>query len=214
MLLLQAEGRHPRGQNSWEVCPASGLRGLSRPPLGRSVVNPTPTPVRGCSEECLRAHEASFLMMGTRQQPQQPQPPPAGNGGQGSETVGTWICFFHLSAAAQVRRCENFSAHIVNTICHCACPDAAFLPGRKVFFIIYAECTLLKCCATRRGKEKPRRIEDSRDLPLGERLVRRAWPSQLFRGFRGMHSLPSSAISLLCDLDQTPQPHGPPLSHP
>lgn len=97
---------------------------------------------------------------------QQPQPPPPGNAGQGNETAGTQICFLHLSATARVRRCENFSAHIVNTICHTACPDAAFLPGRKAFFILYAERTLLKCCATRRGKEKPRRVKDSRDLHL------------------------------------------------
>lgn len=77
--------------------------------------------------------------------------------------MGTQICFLHLSATQPKRGCENFSMHIVNTICHTACPDAAFLPGRGAFFIIYAECTLLKCCATRREKEKPGRVKDSRD---------------------------------------------------
>ena len=83
-----------------------------------------------------------------------------------SETVGMQICFLHLSHSAQVRLCENFSVHIVNTICHTACPDAAFLPGRESCFIIYAACTLLKCHVTGRGKEKPRRVQDSRDPPL------------------------------------------------
>jgi hypothetical protein len=71
-----------------------------------------------------------------------------------------------LSHTAQLRLWENFSVHSVNTICHTACPDVAFLPGRGAVLIIYAECTLLKWCATRRRKEKPRRAKDSRDLFL------------------------------------------------
>lgn len=71
---------------------------------------------------------------------------------------------------AQVRLRENSSVPVVNTICHIACLDVvAFLPGRRVFIIIYAERTLLG--ATKRGKKKPRRAQDSGDLPLGEQLV-------------------------------------------
>lgn len=55
---------------------------------------------------------------------------------------------------------------IVNTICHTAWPDVAFLPGRRVFIVIYAQLTLLKHGAPSEGK-KSTGAKDARDLPLG-----------------------------------------------
>lgn len=67
-----------------------------------------------------------------------------------SEAVGTLLsahCKYHLS---------------------CCLPRRGLPPpGRDVLCVIHAECTLFKCTATRTGKEKPRSVEDPRDLPLG-----------------------------------------------
>ncbi|EPQ14807.1 hypothetical protein D623_10019662 [Myotis brandtii] len=98
-----------------------------------------------------------------RQQEQQQQQLP-GSARQRSEAAGTQICYLHLPATRPERGCENFWVHIVNTICHTACPDAAFLPGRETRFIIDAEGTLLKCYQER--EREAWKSEDSRDLLL------------------------------------------------
>lgn len=107
-------------------------------------------PRRCCRRQCC---SSSFLRVGVRQ----------------------WTLTLLLPCliyTAQARLWGNSSVCIVNTICHFACPDVAFLPGRRMFIIIYAEHTLLKHGATKR-EEELRRAKDSRDLPLGEQLVGR-----------------------------------------
>lgn len=92
------------------------------------------------------------------QQEQQQQQLP-GSARQRSEAAGIQICYLHLPATRPERGCENFWVHIVNTICHTACLDAAFLPGKETCFIIDAEGTLLKCHQEREKKEKPGRVK-------------------------------------------------------
>lgn len=124
---------------------------LRKSTLNLHVYKSQLAPGRRCRLQC---RSSSFLRVGVRQ----------------------WTLTLLLPCliyTAQARLWGNSSVCIVNTICHFACPDVAFLPERRMFIIIYAEHTLLKHGATKR-EEKPRRAKDSRDLPLGEQLVGRA----------------------------------------
>ena len=132
--------------------------------------------------------------------------------------MGTQICYLHHSHRAPARLCESFSVRIVNTICHTACPDAASplqLPGRKAFFIMYADRTL---SAVLPGEGK-KSLEVSRTPGT--------CPSDSWSGGLGHHFLGwevSSQISWELDLilpparcvtlGKVPQSSGPLCSHP
>lgn len=70
-----------------------------------------------------------------------------------------------ISAKGQAAVCE-LPRHMVNTICHTACPDGALLPGREAFFISYAERTLLEC-----PQERQRQAWKGQGLQGTARLV-------------------------------------------